>query len=196
MDETERKALARAASGARPIGAYAARALDPPARARGFATTALLGEWPAIVGAELAEFTMPDRLVWPRRHQDSEEPAPKKGLARGRGNSGAQSRGPSRHRGAAPFRRDPRAGQHLFRLSGRRRNAHPASACHAETVACVLAARTGFHGSPAHVGINRERAFAQGAFAARRCGTGKAHKRLSAGLFVALARGPVAGLRP
>ena len=79
MDETERKALARAASGARPIGAYAARALDPPVRARGFATTALLGEWPAIVGAELAEFTMPDRLVWPRRHQDSEEPAPKKG---------------------------------------------------------------------------------------------------------------------
>jgi len=79
MDETERKALARAASGPRPIGAYAVRALDPSARARGFATTALLGEWPAIVGAELAEFTRPDRLVWPRRHQDSEEPAPKKG---------------------------------------------------------------------------------------------------------------------
>jgi len=79
MDETERKALARAASGPRPIGAYAARALDPSARARGFATTALLSEWPAIAGAELAEFTMPDRLVWPRRQQDAEEAEPKKG---------------------------------------------------------------------------------------------------------------------
>lgn len=78
MDETERKALGRAASGPRPIGAYAARALDPSARARGFATTALLSEWPAIVGAELAEFTMPDRLVWPRRREDAEEPSPKK----------------------------------------------------------------------------------------------------------------------
>lgn len=79
MDETERKALARAAGGARPIGAYAARALDPSARARGFATTALLREWPAIVGAELAEFTMPDRLVWPRRREDAEEPSSQKG---------------------------------------------------------------------------------------------------------------------
>ena len=34
--------MARAAAAARPIGAYAARALDPAARARGFATTALL----------------------------------------------------------------------------------------------------------------------------------------------------------
>jgi hypothetical protein len=78
MDETERKALARAASGPRPIGAYAVRALDPSARARGFATTALLSEWPAIVGAELAEFTMPDRLVWPRRCEDADEVTPKK----------------------------------------------------------------------------------------------------------------------
>src|ERR1044071_8274816 len=78
MDETERKALGRAASGPRPIGTYAARALDPSARARGFATTALLSEWPAIVGAELAEFTKPDRLVRPRRREDAEEPSPKK----------------------------------------------------------------------------------------------------------------------
>jgi hypothetical protein len=79
MDDTERRALARAASGARPIGAYAARALDPAARARGFATTALLSEWPAIVGAELAQFTMPDRVVWPRRREDGEEAAPQRG---------------------------------------------------------------------------------------------------------------------
>src|SRR5665809_161242 len=70
MDDTQRRALARAAGGARPIGAYAARALDPAARARGFAKTALLSEWPAIVGAELAQFTMPDRVVWPRCRED------------------------------------------------------------------------------------------------------------------------------
>ena len=59
--------------GARAIGAYIARALDPAARARGFATTALLSEWPAIAGADLAEFTMPDRVVWPRRDQNGRE---------------------------------------------------------------------------------------------------------------------------
>ena len=68
MDDAERKALARAASGARPIGAYAGRALDPAARARGFATAALLSDWPAIVGVELAALPMPHRVVWPR-HQ-------------------------------------------------------------------------------------------------------------------------------
>ncbi len=79
MDDNERRALAKAACGARPVGAYVARTLDPLARARGFATTALLSEWPAIVGAELAQFTMPDRLVWPRRQQEGGEAAPAKG---------------------------------------------------------------------------------------------------------------------
>jgi hypothetical protein len=78
MDENERRALARAASGARPLGAFIARLLDPVARARGFATTTLLSEWPAIVGAELAQFTAPDRVVWPRRQQQGDD-APAKG---------------------------------------------------------------------------------------------------------------------
>src|SRR5215471_21699040 len=84
MDENERRALARATSGARPIGAFIARLLDPVARARGFATTTLLSEWPAIVGADLAAFTAPDRVVWPRRQQDSNE-----GPARGWREEGA-----------------------------------------------------------------------------------------------------------
>ena len=79
MDQDERKAPARRASGARPIGAYAARALDPSARARGFATTALLSEWPAIVGTELAQFTMPDRVVWPRRRENGEDASQQRG---------------------------------------------------------------------------------------------------------------------
>jgi hypothetical protein len=60
--------------GARAIGTYVAKALDPAARARGFATTALLSDWPAIVGRELAQFTMPDRVVWPRRREEAEAP--------------------------------------------------------------------------------------------------------------------------
>lgn len=84
MDHSERKALARAAAWARPIGAYAGRALDPSARARGFASTAILSEWAAIVGNELAQFTMPDRVVWPRRREEHEESAPQSGR-RGQG---------------------------------------------------------------------------------------------------------------
>lgn len=65
--------------GARAIGTYVARALDPAARARGFATTALLSDWPSIVGGELAQFTMPDRVIWPRRRDDADIEEPKKG---------------------------------------------------------------------------------------------------------------------
>lgn len=76
MDGSERKAFARAASGPRPIGVYAARTLDPAARARGFASTALLSEWDSIVGAELAAFTMPDRVIWPRRRENDSDAEP------------------------------------------------------------------------------------------------------------------------
>jgi hypothetical protein len=84
MDDNERRALARAAAAPRPIGAYAARTLDPAARARGFATTAILSEWAAIVGSELAQFTMPDRVVWPRRREEHDD-----ALQRGRREEGA-----------------------------------------------------------------------------------------------------------
>lgn len=61
------------------MGAYVARALDPAARARGFATTALLASWPAIIGEELAAFTVPDRVVWPRRREEVETTGAQKG---------------------------------------------------------------------------------------------------------------------
>jgi len=64
--------------GARAIGSYVAKALDPAARARGFATTALLSDWPAIAGRDLAQFTMPDRVIWPRRRDEGVE-APARG---------------------------------------------------------------------------------------------------------------------
>jgi hypothetical protein len=79
MDDSERRAWMRNSGWARPIGAYAARALDPAARARGFATTALLSDWPAIVGVELAQFTMPDKVVWPKHRDAAEQDPPPKG---------------------------------------------------------------------------------------------------------------------
>ena len=77
--DTKRRAFARAAFTARPIGAFTARALDRAARGRGFATSALLSQWQAIVGADLAHFTMPDRVVWPRRRDDPDEPTAHRG---------------------------------------------------------------------------------------------------------------------
>jgi hypothetical protein len=68
----ERKVWVKGQGGARAIGTYVARMLDPVARARGFATTSLLSEWPAVVGEELAKFTAPDKVVWPRRSEDGE----------------------------------------------------------------------------------------------------------------------------
>ncbi len=62
----------RPRGGARAIGAFATRLLDPIARARGFATISLLSEWPAIAGHDLAQFTMPDKVIWPRRRQDED----------------------------------------------------------------------------------------------------------------------------
>jgi hypothetical protein len=60
---------------AKAVGAYVARTLDPVARARGFATMTLLSEWTSIVGPDLAQFTAPDKVVWPRRQEDGEAPA-------------------------------------------------------------------------------------------------------------------------
>jgi hypothetical protein len=76
MPDNERKTWIKGVSGARAIGAYVANMLDPIARARGFAITALLSEWPAVVGEELASFTAPDRVVWPRRSEDGEAASP------------------------------------------------------------------------------------------------------------------------
>src|SRR5262249_62224028 len=70
MQDNERKPWQRGGGAPKAIGAYVARMLNPVARARGFATTALLTEWPAVVGDELARFTMPDKVVWPRRGGD------------------------------------------------------------------------------------------------------------------------------
>ncbi len=41
--------------------------------AKGFPSAAVLTDWPSIVGRELATFTVPERLVWPRRGSGRDE---------------------------------------------------------------------------------------------------------------------------
>ena len=76
MQDNERKAWQKGGSAAKAIGAYVAKLIDPIARARGFAMTSLLSEWPAVVGEELARFTAPEKVVWPRRSEDREAASP------------------------------------------------------------------------------------------------------------------------
>ena len=47
----------------------------------GFSTASLITDWVAIAGTELAAFTVPERLKWPRRAERSEDgaSAPEKG---------------------------------------------------------------------------------------------------------------------
>lgn len=40
----------------------------------GFAYADILSQWPAIVGGTLAGVTQPERIVWPRRPEDPDEP--------------------------------------------------------------------------------------------------------------------------
>lgn len=61
--------------GARAIGLHAARALKPTFDERGFNVVEVLNNWPAIVGAEYAAFTAPERVNWPKRPSDETQAA-------------------------------------------------------------------------------------------------------------------------
>jgi hypothetical protein len=52
--------------GPRAIGAVAARIVAGPLGRRGLAAAQLVADWPAVVGATLAETTFPLRIVFPR----------------------------------------------------------------------------------------------------------------------------------
>ena len=128
MQDNERKAWAKGGSAAKAIGAYVARMLDPIARARGFAITSLLSEWPAVVGEELASFTAPDKLVWPRRTEDREAASPQSAWR----NDGAilvlKVDGPRAIELQHRSEQNSGAGEHVFRLSGHRPAAVPPGA--------------------------------------------------------------------
>ena len=52
-------------SSAKSLGALAPKITKAAYAAHGFPLAALITDWPAIAGAELAAFTQPERLAWP-----------------------------------------------------------------------------------------------------------------------------------
>ncbi|MGD9868223.1 MAG: DUF721 domain-containing protein [Hyphomicrobiales bacterium] len=55
-------------------------------RSHGFPSAALLTDWPQIAGADLASFTRPEKIMWPRRNEAdavAEEPVTGRGQRRG-----------------------------------------------------------------------------------------------------------------
>jgi hypothetical protein len=54
------------AAGARSVSSYVPRLTQKAFEKYGFATAALLTDWATIVGADVASYTAPERLKWPR----------------------------------------------------------------------------------------------------------------------------------
>lgn len=63
-------AAPRSAGGARAIGSFLPRVAKAAFQKHGFPGAEILSEWPAIAGADLAGYTAPERLIWPRRPPD------------------------------------------------------------------------------------------------------------------------------
>lgn len=63
-------AAIRSTGGAKAVGSFVPRIAQPAFQAHGFPSAEILSEWPAIAGADLAGYTAPERLVWPRRPPD------------------------------------------------------------------------------------------------------------------------------
>ena len=63
------------AQGAKAVGALAARITGKAFENHGLSHAALVGDWAAIVGSELAQFTRPERLVCPRRAEAAAAPS-------------------------------------------------------------------------------------------------------------------------
>jgi len=58
---------------ARHAGAFAPNFTRPAFEKYGFPAAALLTDWAAIAGSDLASFTAPERLKWPRQQREPEE---------------------------------------------------------------------------------------------------------------------------
>lgn len=59
--------------GVQPISDIANGLMDPMLARRAGISTALLGSWDEIAGAEFADCTRPERIVWPRRGDPGQE---------------------------------------------------------------------------------------------------------------------------
>ena len=76
---------AKALYGVRAVGSFLPGLTRNAFEKFGFSTATLITDWPAIAGPELAAYTVPERLKWPRGVEHSEEGA----APAGRGRSGA-----------------------------------------------------------------------------------------------------------
>lgn len=63
----------RRRSGAKAIGSFVPAVARAAFEAKGFPSAAVIADWPTIVGRELAAFTAPERLIWPRRTSEGQE---------------------------------------------------------------------------------------------------------------------------
>lgn len=52
---------------AKTVGSFVPRLTKPAFERYGFSAAALITDWSTIVGADIARYTMPERLKWPRR---------------------------------------------------------------------------------------------------------------------------------
>lgn len=55
---------------AKSVGEFLPKLMQPAFEKFGFPAAAILTDWEAIAGPELASYTAPERLKWPRRHPD------------------------------------------------------------------------------------------------------------------------------
>ena len=59
--------------GAKSVGSFVPALTAKAFRKFGFSASALITDWPAIVGREFAEVTAPERLSWPRSANESDD---------------------------------------------------------------------------------------------------------------------------
>lgn len=64
---------------AKRVGEFVPKVMRPAFEKFGFPAAAILTEWGAIAGTELAAYTMPERLKWPRRDLTQDDAGHQKG---------------------------------------------------------------------------------------------------------------------
>lgn len=66
----------RSGGNARPVAEFASKVLAPVISRRAAMTVDLVSAWPDIVGEQYADFTMPEKIDWPRRMSDDDPFSP------------------------------------------------------------------------------------------------------------------------
>jgi hypothetical protein len=61
--------------GAVAIGELIGKVIDPVTKRRGFATTDIIAAWREIVGPRFAEWTRPEKIIWPKGEEMEGAPA-------------------------------------------------------------------------------------------------------------------------